>query len=277
MRGPSLAAGCAVLIGRRMVLLSFVVATDRCHRDARAKSAAHSRCSSAIGEDREFFAPSQRQCGNGAVSCARAPLRRNTAWQAVHSGSLAPAEKRQMDDNSLKFLEIGTGAERRALAIRAREGAAARTVLALGLQVGHEGHQGRGAGALGEASRPRLRPLRLFRPRQIRRRIHRRYDRALARRQSRGVRRLLPRAADCGRLVDGRLAGAAHGPRPARAGAKRARNGRRHGADRAGRRFYRGIDVETFQPGDQARAGREQACGRGRPRTRPSLISSPGN
>jgi pimeloyl-ACP methyl ester carboxylesterase len=28
-----------------------------------------------------------------------------------------------MDDNSLKFLEIGTGAERRALAIRAREGA----------------------------------------------------------------------------------------------------------------------------------------------------------
>jgi len=50
-------------------------------------------------------------------------LRRNTAWQAVHSGSLAPAEKRQMDDNSLKFLEIGTGAERRALAIRAREGA----------------------------------------------------------------------------------------------------------------------------------------------------------
>ena len=29
-----------------------------------------------------------------------------------------------MDDNSLKLLEIGTGGERRALAIRAREGAA---------------------------------------------------------------------------------------------------------------------------------------------------------
>ena len=29
-----------------------------------------------------------------------------------------------MDDNSLKFLEIGTGAERYALAIRARDGAA---------------------------------------------------------------------------------------------------------------------------------------------------------
>jgi pimeloyl-ACP methyl ester carboxylesterase len=35
----------------------------------------------------------------------------------------APAEKRQMDDNSLKLLEIGTGGGRRALAIRAREGA----------------------------------------------------------------------------------------------------------------------------------------------------------
>jgi pimeloyl-ACP methyl ester carboxylesterase len=50
------------------------------------------------------------------------------AKHAMARGSLrtqpTPAEKRQMDDNSLKFLEIGAGAERRALAIRAREGAA---------------------------------------------------------------------------------------------------------------------------------------------------------
>ncbi len=50
------------------------------------------------------------------------------AKHAMARGSLrtppAPAEKHQMDDNSLKFLEIGAGAERRALAIRAREGAA---------------------------------------------------------------------------------------------------------------------------------------------------------
>jgi hypothetical protein len=31
MRGPSLAAGCAVLIGRRMVLFSYVITTSRQH------------------------------------------------------------------------------------------------------------------------------------------------------------------------------------------------------------------------------------------------------
>jgi len=38
-----------------------------------------------------------------------------------------------MDDNSLKFLEIGTGAERCALAIRARDGAAPDTSTTLQL------------------------------------------------------------------------------------------------------------------------------------------------
>jgi pimeloyl-ACP methyl ester carboxylesterase len=59
----------------------------------------------------------------------RRGLLRTGTFAAKHgmaSGSLrlaCSAEKHQMDDNSLKFLEIGTGAERRALAIRAREGA----------------------------------------------------------------------------------------------------------------------------------------------------------
>jgi len=43
MRGPSFAAGCAFLIGRRMGLISCVVAT-------------------VIAEDREFCGSSQRQC-----------------------------------------------------------------------------------------------------------------------------------------------------------------------------------------------------------------------
>ena len=54
------------------------------------------------------------------------------------------------------------------------------------------------------------------------RRVHRRHDRPLARRQPRRVRRLLPRSADSGRLVDGRLARAAHGPRAAGSAAPQA-------------------------------------------------------
>ena len=54
-----------------------------------------------------------------------------------------------MNDNSLKFLEIGSGGERRRIAVRERSGAAARSVLAVRLQIRHEGHQSRRAGAIG--------------------------------------------------------------------------------------------------------------------------------
>ena len=72
------------------------------------------------------------------------------------------------------------------------------------------------------SARPRHHPLRLFRPRRIRRRIRRRHDRPLAGGQPRGVRGLLPRPAGGGRLLDGRLARAAAGAR-ARAARGRAR------------------------------------------------------
>ena len=95
------------------------------------------------------------------------------------------------------------------------------------------------------SARPRLRPVRLFRPWRIRRRVHRRHDRPLARRKRRGVRRVLPRSAGRDRLLDGRLDGAAAGARAARgAGPSRAGYAGRTGADRAGARFHRGADVE---------------------------------
>ena len=54
-----------------------------------------------------------------------------------------------MNDNSLKFLEIGAGAERRAHCGARAGRRRARAVLARRLQVRHEGHQGAGAGAIG--------------------------------------------------------------------------------------------------------------------------------
>src|SRR5579863_1635446 len=51
MRGPSLAAGCGVLMGRRMGLVSFESLLQ-------------------TTEDREFFGSSQRQCAIRAWRCA---------------------------------------------------------------------------------------------------------------------------------------------------------------------------------------------------------------
>jgi hypothetical protein len=59
MRGPSLAAGCAVLIGRRMVLFSL----GHCDEPPACKANDNKeRCAMPSGEpeDREFLAVSQR-------------------------------------------------------------------------------------------------------------------------------------------------------------------------------------------------------------------------
>ena len=78
--------------------------------------------------------------------------------------------------------------------------------------------------------------------------VRRRHHRALARGERRGVRPVLRGSAGRGRLVDGRLDGAAAGARagqtlgPGHAG--------RAGADRAGARFHRGTDVEGLFAGD---------------------------
>ena len=72
-----------------------------------------------------------------------------------------------------------------------------------------------------------MHPLRLFRPWRIRRQFRRRHHRPLAGGEPGGLRRLLPRAAGRDRLVHGRLAGAAAGPR---AGAARPTGRRRRGS-----------------------------------------------
>src|SRR5215831_19052902 len=134
----------------------------------------------------------------------------------------------------------------------AARGRGTRPVLARRLQIGHEGHQGRGSRSMGAGPRPGDHALRLFRPRRIRRKLHRRHDRPLVRGNARRVRCPLSRAAGCDRLVDGRVAGAVadaranapHAARPAH-GAPR--------ADRAGGRLHRRADVETVPAGGQAR------------------------
>src|SRR6516165_5743416 len=88
----------------------------------------------------------------------------------------------------------------------AARGRGPRPVLARRLQIGHEGHQGRGSRSMGAGPRPGDHALRLFRPRRIRRQLHRRHDRPLVRGNTRRVRCLLSRTAGCDRLVDGWVA-----------------------------------------------------------------------
>ena len=122
-----------------------------------------------------------------------------------------------MADNGLKYLNVGEGAEQRAIAVRARGGAAPGLLWLGGYKSDMQGTKAQALARLGGAPGPGLRAVRLFRARRIRRRVHRRHDRPLARRDACGVRCLLPRTADRDRLVDGRLAGAPSGPRAARA------------------------------------------------------------
>ena len=86
-------------------------------------------------------------------------------------------------------------------------------VLARRLQVRHEGHESRSAGPLGRKRGPRLRAVRLFRPRRIGRRVHRRHDRPVAGGKSRGLCALRQGPAGGDRVIHGRLAGAAVGAR----------------------------------------------------------------
>src|SRR5262249_51220259 len=151
-----------------------------------------------------------------------------------------------------EFLECWNrycGSQHRHPAARGRR---AWSVLGRGLQVRHEGDQGRGPRSMGAGQRPGDDAFRLFRPRRIRRQFHRRHDRPLVRGDARRVRWLLPRAAGRDRLVDGRVAGAAADARarPPRA-ARPARDA--PGADRAGGRFYRRADVEAVPTGGPAR------------------------
>ena len=136
----------------------------------------------------------------------------------------------------------------------------ARAVLARRLQVGHAGHQGDRARRMGRRAESRLCPVRLFRPRRIRRRFRRRYHRALAGRERRGVRAVLRRTPSGHRLIDGRLDGAAAGARIGQAAGHACVAGWA-GADRAGARFHRGADVEGIFAGKPGRRSRPGACG----------------
>src|ERR1700730_6698061 len=131
-------------------------------------------------------------------------------------------------------------------------GRGTRPVLGGRFQIGHEGHQGRGARSVGAGPRPGYYALRLFRPRRIRRQFHRRHDRPLVRGNARRVRCLLPRTAGCDRLVDGRVAGAAADARADAPNAARPERGAPR-ADRAGGRLHRRADVEWVFAGGQAR------------------------
>ena len=112
---------------------------------------------------------------------------------------------------SLKSIEVGTGPAARRIAVRVRDGAAPGLFWLGGFK---SDMQGTKAVALdhwaGENGRG-LHPVRLFRPRRIRRRLRRRHHRPLAGGQRRGVRALRQGPAGADRLVDGRLARAAAG------------------------------------------------------------------
>ena len=144
-------------------------------------------------------------------------LRRNTVYRKSRECDRLPIRGR-MDDSCLKILKRGNrpggAADCRPRARRRRAG----PVLARRLQVRHAGHQGRGARRLGRPQRPRHGPLRLFRPRRVRRDLRRWHHRPLAGGKRRGVSRLLRRSAGRDRLVHGRLARAAAGARARAAG-----------------------------------------------------------
>ena len=162
--------------------------------------------------------------GSGAPRTSHydACFRRRPAAKQPFTGTLGcdrlPDEAR-MDDSCLKYLERGNRPGGAADCRPCARGRRAGPVLARRLQVRHAGHQGRGARRLGRPQRPRHGPLRLFRPRRIRRDLHRGHHRPLAGGKRRGISRLLPRAAGRDRLVHGRLARAAAGARARAAGA----------------------------------------------------------
>src|SRR4030088_541610 len=153
-------------------------------------------------------------------------------------------------------------------------GCAPGTVLARGLQVRHERHQGAGTRLMGAGPWPRHDPLGLFRPRRVRGRFHRRHHRPVARRKPGGVRCLLPRSAGGDRLVHGRVArfaacagaGAAHAEGPELS---------LPCAGRAGGRLYRRADVEALPAGDQARDRADRRVGAPVAIFRPTLSHYP--
>src|SRR5262249_28820847 len=174
------------------------------------------------------------------VACGETPRTPDTYW--THSNERLLPEIRRGWNGGCGPKDRGTTAH----------GRLAGDSLARRLQIRHAGNQGGGARRLGRRPGPGHGPVRLFGPRRIGRRLRGRHDRALARGQPGGVRRLLPGPPDRGWLVDG---GVDRPPDGARAGATGGGGGddRRLGPDRPRGRLHRGADVETAPPGPQPR------------------------
>ena len=94
-------------------------------------------------------------------------------------------------DQEPAFIEVGKDGARRRIAVRARAGGAPGLFWLGGFNSDMQGTKALALDALGGRARPRLRPVRLFRPWRIRRRVHRRHHRALAGGERRGVRAVL--------------------------------------------------------------------------------------
>ena len=186
-----------------------------------------------------------------------------------------PGAKIELSAALPAFIEVGSGNEQRRIAVRARARRRARAVLARRLPFRHDRHQGGGGRRLGRRTRPRLRPVRLFRPRRIRRRFRRRHHRPLAG----GERwRCSTRICEGPQVVIGSSMGGWMALLLARElrriAAARSRPPRRPGADRAGAGLHRSADVERVFAGDPRadRDRRASGCGR---RTMASPIRSP--
>ena len=118
-----------------------------------------------------------------------------------------------MNDNSPKFMEIGAGSERRVLAVRQQAGTAPGLFWLSGYKSDMKGTKAEALARWAEAQRRACVRFDYSGHGEFERRLHRRHDRPLAGRQPRRIRRLLPRPTNRDRLVDGRLARLAHGPR----------------------------------------------------------------
>ncbi len=153
------------------------------------------------------------------------------------------------------FIEVGQGDAARRIAVAPAHGGSPGPVLARRLQVGHAGHQGARARRVGRRARPRLRPVRLFRPWRIRRRIS---STAPSDAGWKRASRCSSGSAAGPQVVIGSSMGGWMALLLARELAEAAGHAYvagRAGADRAGARFHRGTDVEGIfarnPPGDR--------------------------
>ena len=89
----------------------------------------------------------------------------------------------QPPDQEPAFIEVGNDGGRRRIAVRARAGAAPGLFWLGGFNSDMQGTKAIALDAWAAEQEPRLRPVRLFRPWRIRRRVRRRHHRALAGRE----------------------------------------------------------------------------------------------